>query len=130
MYGDIDIMNKALNASWKRNEVLSNNIANAETPNYKRMDVEFKDILKSELGDNPNLVGRRTNEKHIEINEMPNSDFNIASSQGYSTRKDKGNVDIDVEMARLNANSMYYDTVSMMATGKLSRYRTSITGGR
>ncbi|MBO7634022.1 MAG: flagellar basal body rod protein FlgB, partial [Lachnospiraceae bacterium] len=45
----INVLNKAADASWKRNEVIANNIANNDTPNYKRKDIKFQDYLKGEL---------------------------------------------------------------------------------
>ena len=39
----INVLNKAADASWKRNEVIANNIANNDTPNYKRKDIKFQD---------------------------------------------------------------------------------------
>ena len=42
---NVDIFEKALDASWLRNEIISGNIANADTPKYKRKDVEFEKIL-------------------------------------------------------------------------------------
>ncbi|HZX21107.1 MAG TPA: flagellar basal body protein, partial [Clostridia bacterium] len=49
MYGNIDFLTKALDASWKRDEVIANNIANAETPNFKKSVVLFEEILKEQL---------------------------------------------------------------------------------
>ena len=46
----INIMDKAADASWKRESAISNNIANADTPGYKRQDVDFESALKRELG--------------------------------------------------------------------------------
>ena len=46
----INIMDKAADASWKRESAISNNIANADTPGYKRLDVDFESALKRELG--------------------------------------------------------------------------------
>ncbi|MGN0242086.1 MAG: flagellar basal body rod protein FlgB, partial [Candidatus Weimeria sp.] len=45
----VNLMDKALDASWLRETAISNNIANADTPGYKRKDVKFQDILEYEL---------------------------------------------------------------------------------
>ena len=42
----INIMDKAADASWKRESAISNNIANADTPGYKRQDVDWFRIGK------------------------------------------------------------------------------------
>ena len=49
VYDYINVLGKAANASWLRNEVINNNIANVNTPNYKRQDVSFDDTLAIEL---------------------------------------------------------------------------------
>ena len=41
VFSYINVLNKAADASWTRNEVLANNMANSSTPNYKRQDVTF-----------------------------------------------------------------------------------------
>ena len=46
----INLLTKAADASWKRETVLANNIANVNTPGYKRKDLDFESTLKEELG--------------------------------------------------------------------------------
>ncbi|HZJ76293.1 MAG TPA: flagellar basal body protein, partial [Oscillospiraceae bacterium] len=67
MYSNINLLINALDASWKRNEVITNNIANAETPNFKKSTVSFEEILKEQLS-GEKLKGIITNAKHIPIN--------------------------------------------------------------
>ncbi|MDR5658274.1 flagellar basal body rod protein FlgB [Serpentinicella sp. ANB-PHB4] len=128
IYNDINQMTGALNASWKRNEVISNNIANANTPNYKRMDVEFGDVLKNKLGKAP-LTGKITNKNHIPFN-INKQDYRIHTSDKYSTRRDKNNVDIDVEMAELAKNELYYNTMSTHLNNRIQNVKLVITEGK
>ena len=46
----INLMDKAADASWMRETLITNNIANVDTPGYKRQDVDFASVLKKELG--------------------------------------------------------------------------------
>ena len=46
----INLMDKAADASWMRENVITNNIANVDTPGYKRQDVDFISVLERELG--------------------------------------------------------------------------------
>ena len=50
VYNYINVLDKAADASWLRNEAISNNIANVDTPNYKRQDVSFEAELQHALG--------------------------------------------------------------------------------
>ena len=45
----INILDKAADASWTREGLLANNIANVDTPGYKRQDVNFSSVLRNEL---------------------------------------------------------------------------------
>ena len=46
----INVLDKASDASWTRNEIIANNIANVDTPGYKRQDLNFEDELERALG--------------------------------------------------------------------------------
>ena len=46
----VDVLGKAADASWKRNEILANNMANVDTPGYKRQDIDFESQLRRALG--------------------------------------------------------------------------------
>ena len=45
----VNVLDKAADASWLRNDAISNNLANADTPNYKRQDVDFESQLKQAM---------------------------------------------------------------------------------
>lgn len=131
MYKNINVYTKALNASWKRNEVLANNIANVNTPDYKRSDVNFQEILQNSL-EEKGIKGAKTHREHMDIGtrDLSNITHEIQHSEGYSTRRDGNNVDMDVEMAEVTKNNIYYEAVSRQLSSKLNRLRSSITGGR
>ena len=46
----INILDKAADASWTRSECINNNLANVDTPGYKRQDIDFSSVLAEELG--------------------------------------------------------------------------------
>ena len=62
-YNYIDVLSKAADYSWTRNEIISNNLANGTTPGYKRKDVSFESYLMQELasGDSTSLRTRIKN---------------------------------------------------------------------
>ncbi|HWR21896.1 MAG TPA: flagellar basal body protein [Feifaniaceae bacterium] len=51
MFHNVDLLQKGMDASWLRNEVITNNIANAETPNFKSSSVAFETMFKKALED-------------------------------------------------------------------------------
>ena len=57
-FGYVNLLKSAADASWTREEVLTNNIANVDTPNYKRQDVEFSSYLANALQRSGNIFNR------------------------------------------------------------------------
>ncbi|KXZ39761.1 flagellar basal-body rod protein FlgB [Alkalithermobacter thermoalcaliphilus JW-YL-7 = DSM 7308] len=122
---NINLLSKALDMYSKRNQLLSNNIANANTPNYKRKDIKFNQILTRYQTQR----GYITNEKHIEIGKN-SGEFKIYTDKNTKTRLDGNNVDIDVEMAELSKNSIAYNTVAQQISNSFRRIKYAITEGR
>lgn len=131
MYTNINFLSRALDASWKRNEVITNNIANAETPNFKKSTVLFEEILKEELKGNK-LRGLMTNSRHIPINSINFNDlkYKIKTENNYSTRMDKNNIDIDVEMAERAKNEITYNTLTSKLQSNFQKIKFVINEGR
>ncbi len=101
----VNVMDKASDAAWTRNEIIANNIANVDTPGYKRQDLNFEDELERALGHNryktmDEKVANLKN-KHLEARVV--NDYS-----GFSYRTDKNNVDIDTENVMLAANQLKY----------------------
>lgn len=102
----INVLDKALDAAWVRNEAIANNIANATTPNYKRQDVDFEGELRKALKySRYQSVDEKVD--NIKINRLEPRTFK--DYPGYSYRMDGNNVDIDVENVALAANQMKYN---------------------
>jgi flagellar basal-body rod protein FlgB len=110
VYNYINVLSKAADASWLRNDAISNNIANVDTPNYKRQDVSFETELKHALRsskyvsldkkvDSLNSNGRLS---HIEPRTY-------LDHSAFSYRLDGNNVDIDTENVELASNQIKYN---------------------
>lgn len=121
VYSYINVLNKAANASWLREETIANNIANADTPGYKRKDVNFESVLRSELG---NMKYHTLDSKvdHVDLNHLNASTYVDAAN--YSYRIDKNNVDIDTENVELASEKIRYDALTDSMTQEFSRLRT------
>ena len=102
----INVMDKAADASWIRNEVIANNIANVDTPGYKREDIAFEDELERALG----------NSKYTSM------DSKVANVQtdDLKPRIDANNVDIDTENVTLAANQLKYQGLMNCVTSEFS----------
>lgn len=102
----INVLEKACDASWTRHSVISNNIANVDTPGYKRKDVQFEEYLRNEVGYTDSLD-----------DEVANADLDALMTttyteyEGMDYRIDGNNVDIDTESAELAKNQIKYYTM-------------------
>ena len=108
IYDYVNVLDKAADASWMRQEAISNNIANVNTPGYKRQDVAFEDSLQEAIS---NSRYRSTEEK---VANLSKADLRIRSytdSSGFSYRLDGNNVDIDTENAALARNQLKYNAL-------------------
>lgn len=119
----INVLNKAADASWLRNEVITNNIANVSTPNFKRSDVEFQSILQKELQGGESLDKRVANVKLRNLKPVIYADHS-----NLSYRLDGNNVDIDVESANLAENQIRYNAIIESVSHEFNRLKTVLNG--
>lgn len=124
------LLNQALNASQLRNDVVANNIANVDTPGFKRSEVIFEENVRQALQKQTNNDKlKTTNSRHIQIgNYVGNISAEIRTLQGLTYRNDGNNVDIDVETASLAKNKILYDAVGDSFSKELKLLRIAITG--
>ena len=122
---------RAMTAANMRHEVISNNLANVNTPNYRKSVLEFEELLAREIyGEEPDgkLKMVRTNDRHLPHEPLP---FHAEPTiyQDYTTimRTDDNNVDIDVEMATLAKNQLYYNALAKQLGGHVTLLRNAIT---
>ncbi len=132
LYQKSNLLEKSLNASWARNEVISQNLANVDTPNYKRKDVTFEQYLNESL-DSRKLEGITTDERHIPIKSKNIDKIKPEITQDNSDtsmRIDGNNVDIDSEMAYLAKNTIQYNSLIQMINNSYSKIKNVISEGR
>ncbi len=119
-YNYINILNKAANASWAKNEVIANNIANVDTPDYKRKDLNFEALLASRLNQSS------TNNMDQRVKNLQNKSLVASIYTDYeelSYRYDGNNVDIDTETAYLADNQLKYYTFLNTINQEFSRIK-------
>lgn len=124
---------RSLHAATMRQEVISNNIANVNTPNFKRSSVEFEDLLAKELGlddDGNRLQMVRTHDKHLPMASFDKVQPKIEEDDTTTMRVDNNNVDVDIEMADLAKNQLYYNTMATELNGYIQRMKNTISSGQ
>lgn len=122
---------RAMTAANIRQEVIANNIANVNTPNFKKSNVEFEELLAREIyGEEPNknLEMARTHDKHLPYKPLSfHAEPTINQETSTIMRVDDNNVDIDIEMASLAKNQLYYNALVTEFGGHVSKLKAAIT---
>jgi len=106
VYDYVNVLGKAADASWQRNEVIANNIANVDTPGYKRQDINFESQLRKALGESK-YESVDSKVSHLSKAELTPTVFTDAAN--FSYRLDGNNVDIDTENVELASNQIKYN---------------------
>ncbi len=134
---NMTIAQRALDASSLQHRVLSDNIANVDTPGFKRSEVLFREKLKKVLDQQRDaateLKASLTNSKHIHFRDEAHIDSirpELQLQDKTSLRNDQNNVDIDIEMAKLAQNTVVYQTLVQIVQNQLSGLRSAINEGR
>lgn len=122
MFGYVNVLKAAADASWTREEVLTNNIANVDTPNYKRQDVDFTTYLNSAIsrtnGGSSSLTNRVNN---INYNDVAIRTYTDNSTLSYRT--DGNNVDLSTENVELAAEQINYNALIDSMNNEFSRFK-------
>lgn len=117
-FNTINILDKAADAASLRNTAIANNLANVDTPGYKRQDVDFESVLQREYRSfHSKSGGVRKRISAINQNLSSLEAGVYTDSVGYSYRIDENNVDIDTENAELAANTEKYNGLIDAVTG-------------
>jgi len=119
----INVLDKAADSSWTRETVIVNNLANVDTPGFKRQDVEFESILKDEL----TKIGYNTLTKAVNgINDDLDALEGVTYTdyEHFSYRLDGNNVDVDTENVELASEQIRYEALTSSISQEFARFNT------
>ena len=102
----VNVLGKAADASWLRNDILANNLANVDTPGYKRKDIDFESQLRRALGSS-RYESVDSKVSHVTSTELEGRVYTDAAN--FSYRLDGNHVDIDTENVELASNQIKYN---------------------
>ena len=120
----VNVLDKAADASWKRETVLANNIANVDTPGYKRKDLDFEGVLKQELG-RCKHTSLDTKIENLHLDHLNPSVYSDLSN--YSYRLDGNNVDIDNEEVEYASEQLRYEGITAGINNEFNRMKSVIS---
>lgn len=119
-YDYINVLNKAADASWLRESTLTNNVANVDTPGFKRKDVDFESMLNKAIG-NTKYTSLDSKVKNVNLNKLNATTY--TDSANYSYRLDGNNVDIDQEQSELASEQIRYSGLTDSMTQEINRMK-------
>ncbi|QTL96952.1 flagellar basal body rod protein FlgB [Iocasia frigidifontis] len=129
MVSVINLMSRGLDGALDRQQALADNLANIDTPNYKRKDVDFISVLREESEKSSSLSLKTTNERHIAGSKTEANSFKSLALRESNYRNDKNNVDVDVEMAEVAKNGVYYNTLAKQINDQFRILKDVISKG-
>ena len=114
----MNVLSRLVSAVEQRQQVIAHNIANVNTPNYKRLELDFEKALSNELAQ-IEKSGKSTAQAQPVVQQ----------TQGLATRADGNNVDIDMEVGQLNKNALLQQMYLQVMSAEMSMMRRAIDGG-
>jgi len=131
--GTISTLSRSLDLRARKHETILNNVANADTPNYKPFEMDVEAALQKEPQTAESGTMRLTDEHHLPgrtAADDPESARTSDDKNPLLLRGDQNGVDIDAEMTALAKNSLLYRASAQMVNSKLSGLKNVIKGGK
>ena len=130
--GTISLLQKSLNVRSAQHQVLSSNVANADTPNYKAFEVAVDEELRKLGTGKPRIQLARTQSSHLPVDraEADRVTLKNAPAPELSLRADGNTVDLDRAMGELSENTIKYKTSAQLITSKFRGLKNAIIGGK
>lgn len=123
IFGYVNVLKTAADASWLREEVLTNNIANVDTPGYKRQDVEFKKYLESAIEQSGGPKATLTQKINaVDLSTVTTRTY--TENAGLSYRLDGNNVDLSTENVELAAEQLNYNALIDSMNNEFTRFKS------
>jgi len=126
----LGIHEKALGFRAQRAEVLANNIANADTPNYKARDLDFSKVLEAQSQKNANgtIALNMTNSRHIEAEGLGNGDESLMYRTPMQPSIDQNTVDAQLEQSNYAQNAVGFQASFTLLNSKFKGLVSALRG--
>jgi flagellar basal-body rod protein FlgB len=120
---NFNVIQKSLDVLWLRQRVISNNIANIDTPGYNAKQVDFENILSGILEETPNI------DKNT-YKEIDGLNADVVQEETLPLKPDGNNVDIDNQNVEMIRTQLHYQYMTRIMADEMSRVRYVINEGR
>ncbi|MGE4484085.1 MAG: flagellar basal body rod protein FlgB [Oscillospiraceae bacterium] len=129
LFSTVNGLGKGVDATWLRNEVITNNIANADTPGFKVSEVKFEDVMAQAVSSG-GFELKTTRQEHVNgiRNAVGNVEPVVTTDENTSYRSDENNVDAEAQMTALAQNSLEYYTLVNKINSEFEKLNMAISG--
>ena len=133
----MELVQRSLDAAALSHRIIADNLANVDTPGFKRSEVVFSEKLKQAFDararEPQQLAAMRTHEGHLAFEStrsVEEVEPEVVTDKSTSLRNDGNNVDVDREMSLLAQNTVWYSTLAQITQQQFSSLRSAITEGK
>ena len=129
---NMQLLGKVLDLRATKAQIISSNIANAETPGFSPSHFHFEEELANAIGHKKGISLQTSDKAHIGIG---NGNFNSVSGKIIMEKEPSGigddnNVSVDQEMMALSENELLYETSAQLLKKKITLLKHVISGGQ
>jgi flagellar basal-body rod protein FlgB len=126
---NINSLNYALKVASTKNEIISENIANVDTPGFKAKKIDFDEVMQNYYSNRKNLPLYTTDSNHIPAKDSELGIYSFARFQNNpSLRNDGNDVNLDYEMSEMASNSVMYSMFSQITSMEFMKLKSAIAG--
>ena len=125
---DFRFFQDALNVRAHRQEMLASNIANADTPNYKAVDVDFSKVLKGAQASRGQIAVNTTSPDHLQGRSVSPLGARVMYRVPVQPSVDGNTVDTNVEMAQFSDNAIHYQALLGFLNEEVRMRKMAIQG--
>lgn len=120
---NIALGEKSLDYLWAKQQAVSMNIANVDTPGYKTRYVSFEDTFRGKL-----KAAAETGDRNYINSVIENARWETKETPLESTRLDENNVDMDEQLIEMTRTALQYQYMLHSVNSDITRLRTAIKG--
>lgn len=121
------LLERAMDASMIRKQLINQNIANVNTPFYKRLDIDFADALNDRINkDELEMV--RTHPMHFANPKPGLGPIKITRETKTLSRYDTNNIDVEFEMAQDAQNTLFFQSITQTWKKRMDGLKKAIEG--
>lgn len=121
MDSGFNILERIINGTNIRHRVITSNIANADTPNYKAKDINFKEFVEG-----AEIEMQATAPQHIRTSSATSGASGTMSTENGGAWGDSNNVELDMEIAKMTENGLLHDAGVKLLSTKMRMYRNAL----